>query len=342
MKSSLLDHDTKKRAEPPARRNSPSYFVEDDLPLNEAVCGHLSEGLSPEQVQKDKVDLMLSTVSSMYYRPKYKYQYEKGENRFMEAETDDSFDWPTIATLLSPMRRTDVLDNWNPREISLFEAGITALGKDFYAIQKLIKTKSTNEVVDFYYYWKQSSHGMMWKEFGKPCSTVNDNKKEQWGLIAEKMKFLRDKRIKHKSNQRPFNVDDGPPPSNIVAKTQKMAKPDTEWEDLARNARRSRRRTRGGASIIPGALQSPSPRRASSRTLRGAAGNNIANSSNGTNASPLLDRLLSSSSSSSSPTKESLKRKRSEEDTTPSANEGDPAPSSQPSPSKAGSSSSKT
>ena len=193
-----------------------------------------------------------------------------------------------------------------------------------------------------------------------------------------------------------------------------MAKPDTEWEvhttllflhlslfvchfplwgyatpryllihfhtmqDLARNARRSRRRTRGGASIIPGALQSPSPRRASSRTLRGAAGNNIANSSNGTNgvcvclcvfvclcvcvfvclclcvlcvhihmqyvwvASPLLDRLLSSSSSSSSPTKESLKRKRSEEDTTPSANEGDPAPSSQPSPSKAGSSSSKT
>jgi hypothetical protein len=59
--------------------------------------------------------------------------------------------YPTLDLWLSPLRKPHVLDNWCPREIALFEAGICAVGKDFHAIARLLQTKSCKECVDFYY-----------------------------------------------------------------------------------------------------------------------------------------------------------------------------------------------
>lgn len=50
----------------------------------------------------------------------------------------DKLEYPTLDLLLSPLRKSNVLDDWCPREIALFEAGICAVGKDFHAISNLV------------------------------------------------------------------------------------------------------------------------------------------------------------------------------------------------------------
>ncbi len=52
---------------------------------------------------------------------------------------------------------------WSPYEIAIFEAAVCIHGKQFHILQKLIKTKTTKEVIDFYYIWKKSSHYLIWK-----------------------------------------------------------------------------------------------------------------------------------------------------------------------------------
>eukprot|EP00937_MAST-01D_sp_MAST-1D-sp2_P002847 g2847.t1 len=69
----------------------------------------------------------------------------------------------TLGMLTSPARREKPLDNWNPREVATFEAAICAVGKNFNAIQKQVRTKSTKEIVEFFYLWKKTSHYDAWK-----------------------------------------------------------------------------------------------------------------------------------------------------------------------------------
>jgi len=109
------------------------------------------------------------------------------EEALLEWEMDN-FEYSTFDLLQSPLRKDSVLDIWSPGELAIFEAGICALGKDFHAIQKLIKTKTTNQLVDLYYFWKISSHYQMWKEHKKPTRRFHNGKQEQWDLIQGKMK----------------------------------------------------------------------------------------------------------------------------------------------------------
>lgn len=102
------------------------------------------------------------------------------------------FDYSVMEAIQSPYRTTNVLgacmpacarsfsthtliscvlgrfvprlaDSWTPREIALFEAGMLNLTKDFHVIQKIVRTKTTNQCVEFYYEWKKSAHYQMWK-----------------------------------------------------------------------------------------------------------------------------------------------------------------------------------
>jgi hypothetical protein len=50
-----------------------------------------------------------------------------------------------------------------------------------------IKSKTTNEVVDFYYTWKKSAHYQMWKDLGKPHARFGEKKEQQWTALQEKM-----------------------------------------------------------------------------------------------------------------------------------------------------------
>ena len=70
----------------------------------------------------------------------------------------------TIGYLTSPLRRPSVLEKWNPYEIALFEGALALHGKQFHILhQHYVTTKSTKEIIEFYYIWKKTSHGRRWK-----------------------------------------------------------------------------------------------------------------------------------------------------------------------------------
>lgn len=65
--------------------------------------------------------------------------------------------------VMARSRAVTILECWNPREIALFEAGMYLHGKEFHKVQSLIKSKTTKDVVAFYYIWKKTSHYQTWK-----------------------------------------------------------------------------------------------------------------------------------------------------------------------------------
>ncbi len=69
----------------------------------------------------------------------------------------------TLGILKNPARPRHVLDEWAPKQVALFESSICIYGKNFYAIQKVIETKTLKQVIEFYYIWKKSSHYTIWK-----------------------------------------------------------------------------------------------------------------------------------------------------------------------------------
>jgi hypothetical protein len=68
-----------------------------------------------------------------------------------------------LGYLQSSLRRPSVIEMWSPHEIALFEAALLHVGKDFHEVSKVIVTKSTKEIIDFYYIWKKTSHYKKWK-----------------------------------------------------------------------------------------------------------------------------------------------------------------------------------
>jgi hypothetical protein len=125
---------------------------------------------APLESEKARVDRLFQAVGQMYYRvpPRTSYPPGKVDPKALtgpvtwSSEEFDKIEYATLDMLTSPLRKGHVLDAWTAREIATFEAGMCSLGKDFHAIQKLVKTKTTNELVDFYYIWKSSSHYQVW------------------------------------------------------------------------------------------------------------------------------------------------------------------------------------
>ena len=84
------------------------------------------------------------------------YDFEKGQYPLERPNM--------LGVLVCPVRRPTVIERWSPYEIACFEAGITLYGKHFHTLQKIIKTKSTCEIIEFYYIWKKTSHYKIWKK----------------------------------------------------------------------------------------------------------------------------------------------------------------------------------
>merc|ERR1719295_1915807 len=84
-----------------------------------------------------------------------------------EGTEEKIFRYSTINLILSPLRKRSPIDEWNPREVALFESAMCCKGKQFYEISKIIGTKNTKQCVEFYYHWKQSSNYAVWKALGR-------------------------------------------------------------------------------------------------------------------------------------------------------------------------------
>ena len=82
----------------------------------------------------------------------------------------------SLGYLISPIRKITVIEKWSPIEIAIFEGSITLYGKNFNQIQKYVKTKTVEEVIEFYYDWKKTSHYKQWKKTyvpdGRECPTT--------------------------------------------------------------------------------------------------------------------------------------------------------------------------
>ena len=80
-----------------------------------------------------------------------------------------------LGYLKSPLRRPSIIEKWSPYEIAMFEAALLHHGKDFHAVSKVVETKSTKEVIDFYYIWKKTSHYKKWKKQYVPNAELLDS-----------------------------------------------------------------------------------------------------------------------------------------------------------------------
>lgn len=69
-----------------------------------------------------------------------------------------------LAYLKSSLREPCVFERWSPYDIALFEAALARHGKEFFLVQQEIPDKTTQQVIEFYYVWKKTSHYAKWKK----------------------------------------------------------------------------------------------------------------------------------------------------------------------------------
>ena len=72
--------------------------------------------------------------------------------------------YTSLGYLLLPIRRPSVLEKWTAHDIAVFEAAICLHGKKFDVIRTLLPSKTTKEIIEFYYVWKTTSHKPFWKK----------------------------------------------------------------------------------------------------------------------------------------------------------------------------------
>jgi len=80
-----------------------------------------------------------------------------------------------LGFITSPFRRPTIIEKWSPYEIALFEGSMLHYGKDFHTISRQIRTKTTQEVIDFYYIWKKTAHYKKWKQQYVPDEELIDD-----------------------------------------------------------------------------------------------------------------------------------------------------------------------
>merc|ERR1712137_627751 len=73
-------------------------------------------------------------------------------------------------------------------EQNLFEIGLQEFGKDFVQIQKLVKTKTLEEICTYYYYWKTRYTQEFQKNLEENSPQVRLLRKNRAKLILESLK----------------------------------------------------------------------------------------------------------------------------------------------------------
>lgn len=142
----------------------------------------------PHRITEDYVNFVGDMMYPKTVYPAYGYEPTKGRFPFERITT--------LGYLLNPMRRPSVAEKWSPYEVSVFEASMTLFGKNFHQVAKMVRlhslsllapshnnathshyitvpslkttlqvrSKNTKEVIEFYYFWKKTSHYKQWKK----------------------------------------------------------------------------------------------------------------------------------------------------------------------------------
>ena len=102
-----------------------------------------------------------------------------------EKDESERFRLTTLDILINPLRSKHAFETWSPFDIAVFESAFCKYGKKFELIKRHLKSKSTKEIVDFYYAWKKTSHYKVWRNKFQASITHNQN---DW--IFKNSKFL--------------------------------------------------------------------------------------------------------------------------------------------------------
>merc|ERR1719197_1792132 len=104
------------------------------------------------------------SIRAIWKRPGKHILY--GPQSFVaQAKNEYRVERPTLlGAMISPARRPLVFEAWSPCEIATFEGALALHGKNFHMLQRFVKTKSTKEIIEFYYVWKMTTHGREWKK----------------------------------------------------------------------------------------------------------------------------------------------------------------------------------
>ena len=109
----------------------------------------------------------LGIVESLYFRK----MRRRGKALEMDGTSDTApiaYPLPEAGFLTSNLRPSNAMERWAPLEIAQFEAALRLWGKKFSRISDLIPSKTTREVIEFYYTWKKTSHYKEWKDSFQP------------------------------------------------------------------------------------------------------------------------------------------------------------------------------
>ncbi|KAJ1604530.1 putative SANT domain-containing protein [Cryptosporidium canis] len=120
----------------------------------------VSHNIEPE----DQYNAFLKRQSSATGFSKQNTKANSKNSQSFEPITNAESIISPLSLLTHPFRNKEVIDLWGPHEVILFECGVCKYGKEFDKIQRIIKTKTTKEIVDFYYcIWKRTSRYKAWK-----------------------------------------------------------------------------------------------------------------------------------------------------------------------------------
>lgn len=111
------------------RGTSPSHFLMSEL--EELRFGPQSSLDAPN---RDRIDALFRAVGCLYFRPR---EVEDEQSVWVSGEYDIS-EYTGLDMLVSPLRRSNPIDSWTPKQIALFECGICKFGKNFSAISQLV------------------------------------------------------------------------------------------------------------------------------------------------------------------------------------------------------------
>lgn len=113
------------------------------------------------------VDSYLDLVNQYYFSIKSSTDssnINSNSNISSESESSDTnkFKFTSLDLLLNPLRSPFPFEKWSPYEIALFECCICKFGKNFEIFEKIIKTKSVEEIQEFFYQWEQTKYHEAW------------------------------------------------------------------------------------------------------------------------------------------------------------------------------------
>ena len=156
-----------RRRKPVDRCTSPSHFL-----LTPFALTPYGPDYSMDLPLRTRMDELLLAVLAGCLPPRL-VMAEDTSKVWMDADaaTGKTRAYNALERLLSPLRRRRPREHWSLREMAVFELAVCLHGKDFARIARLVGSKGTSEVVEFYYTtWKHSEHYAVWKNGGRPIA----------------------------------------------------------------------------------------------------------------------------------------------------------------------------